>query len=183
MGPGISVVSVPVALEGPLSVSPLCSSAWSSGASVLSVVLVCKLCVFIHLLALAEALCCPERLVQLSLGCSSMALAFENILKHKHLIFLVSCGMESSFLSFDYSQKVLVLTYLAPRRLAEPKSFPESQALCKSHKAVAELPHTSGKWEGEARPQQTPVALCLCWVGTENASLLLLGSSNAMSLA
>lgn len=73
-----------------------------------------------------------------------MALAVENIFKYKHLIFLVSCGMESSFLSFDDTPKVLVLTYLARRRLTEPKSAPASQVLCKSHEAVAELPHASG---------------------------------------
>lgn len=56
--------------------------------------------------------------------------------------------MESSFLGFDYSLKVLLLTYLAPRRLTGPKSFPESQVLCRSHGTLAELTHTAGIRDG-----------------------------------
>lgn len=50
---------MPVLLEGPLSVSPFCPLAWSSGASVPSAVLIYKLCVFIDLLALADASLIP----------------------------------------------------------------------------------------------------------------------------
>lgn len=55
--------------------------------------------------------------------------------------------MKSPLLPFDYSLKVLLLTYLAPRRLMVPKAFPESQVFCKSHRTLAELTHTSGIWQ------------------------------------
>lgn len=55
----LSGTGVPVLLEGPLSVSPFCPLAWSSGASVPSAVLIYKLCVFIDLLALADASLIP----------------------------------------------------------------------------------------------------------------------------
>lgn len=58
----------------------------------------------------------------------------------------MSCVMENSFLSFEYSLKVLLLTYLAPKKLIGPKSFPESQALCKPHETLVELTHSLGTW-------------------------------------